>query len=40
MLDTLTADAPVEVLLKEALKLLAVERAPKPVLNGNGKHRA
>jgi Holliday junction DNA helicase RuvA len=40
VLDTLTGDAPVEVLLKEALKLLAVERGPKPVLNGNGRSRA
>jgi len=40
VLDTLTADAPVEVLLKEALKRLAVDRAPKPVLNGNGKRGA
>jgi Holliday junction DNA helicase RuvA len=47
VLDTLPDDGPVEVLLKEALKLLAaVERAPigapskRPVLNGNGKRRA
>ena len=46
VLDTLPDDGPVEVLLKEALKLLAVDRAtpsagPKrPVLNGNGKRRA
>jgi len=40
VLDNLTGEAPVEVLLKEALKRLAVERAPKPVLNGNGRSRA
>jgi len=40
VLDTLTVEGPVEVLLKQALKLLAVERAPKPVLNGNGRGRA
>jgi Holliday junction DNA helicase RuvA len=43
VLDTLTADAPVEVLLKEALRLLAVDRAaprPVPVTNGNGTRRA
>jgi Holliday junction DNA helicase RuvA len=47
VLDTLPDEGPVEVLLKEALKLLAaVERAPvgapskRPVLNGNGKRRA
>ena len=45
VLDTLPDDGPVEVLLKEALKLLAVERTPaaevkRPVLNGNGKRRA
>jgi Holliday junction DNA helicase RuvA len=44
VLDSLPADGPVEVLLKEALKLLAVDRAPaatkRPVLNGNGKSRA
>jgi holliday junction DNA helicase RuvA len=47
VLDTLPDDGPVEVLLKEALKLLATtERAPlgapskRPVLNGNGKRRA
>jgi Holliday junction DNA helicase RuvA len=34
------ADGPVEAMLKEALKLLAIDRAPKPVLNGNGKRRA
>jgi len=31
---------PVEVMLKEALKLLAIDRVPRPVLNGNGKSRA
>ncbi|HYH49923.1 MAG TPA: Holliday junction branch migration protein RuvA [Acidimicrobiia bacterium] len=46
VLDALPDDGPVEVLLKEALKLLAVDRAPagapakRPVLNGNGKRRA
>ena len=35
VLDTLAAEGPVEVLLKEALKLLAVERAPRPVVNGH-----
>lgn len=45
VLDSLPDDGPVEVLLKDALKLLAVERAPagaakRPVLNGNGKTRA
>jgi len=47
VLDTLPDDGPVEVLLKEALKLLSnVERAPlgapskRPVMNGNGKRRA
>ena len=41
VLDTLPIDGAVEVLLKEALKLLAVDRAaPRPVLNGNGKRRA
>jgi Holliday junction DNA helicase RuvA len=46
VLDTLSDDGPVEVLLKEALKLLAVDRSPagapakRPVLNGNGKRRA
>jgi len=41
VLDTLPADGPVELLLKEALKLLAVDRAAsRPVLNVNGKSRA
>jgi len=45
VLDSLPDDGPVEVLLKDALKLLAVDRAPstagkRPVLNGNGKRRA
>jgi len=40
VLGALPADGPVEVLLKEALKRLAIERSPKPVLNGNGKRRA
>ena len=35
VLDTLAAEGPVEVLLKEALKLLAVDRAPRPVVNGH-----
>ena len=36
VLDTLPLDGPVEILLKEALKLLAVERAPAPpVVNGH-----
>jgi holliday junction DNA helicase RuvA len=35
VLDTLPVDGAVEVLLKEALKLLAVERAPRPVVNGH-----
>jgi holliday junction DNA helicase RuvA len=34
VLDTLPLDGPVEILLKEALRLLAVERAPRPVVNG------
>ena len=38
VLDTLPDDGPVEVLLKEALKLLA--SGERPVLNGNGKRRA
>jgi Holliday junction DNA helicase RuvA len=44
VLDSLPDDGPVEVLLKDALKLLAVDRAPapakRPVLNGSGKRRA
>jgi Holliday junction DNA helicase RuvA len=40
VLGALPADGPVEVLLKEALKLLAIDRAPRPVLNGNGTGRA
>ena len=45
VLDALPDDGPVEVLLKEALKLLAVERTPaaeakRPALNGNGRRRA
>ena len=35
VLDTLPLDGPVEILLKEALKLLAVDRAPRPVVNGH-----
>ena len=40
VLDTLPVDGPVEVLLKEALKLLAVERSPRPAMTVNGKSRA
>jgi hypothetical protein len=42
VLGALPADGPVEVLLKEALKLLAIDRAPRPVGvgNGNGRRRA
>ncbi|HZQ78207.1 MAG TPA: Holliday junction branch migration protein RuvA [Acidimicrobiia bacterium] len=40
VLRDLPSDGPVEVLLKEALKRLAIDRAPKPVLNGNGRRRA
>ncbi len=40
VLDTLPLDGPVEILLKEALKLLATERAPRPALSVNGKSRA
>jgi Holliday junction DNA helicase RuvA len=40
VLAALPADGPVEVLLKEALKLLAIDRVPRPVLNGNGSARA
>jgi holliday junction DNA helicase RuvA len=44
VLDSLPDDGPVEVLLKDALKLRAVDRAPapakRPVLNGSGKRRA
>jgi Holliday junction DNA helicase RuvA len=40
VLGVLPADGPVEVLLKEALKLLAIDRTPRPVLNGNGHGRA
>ena len=40
VLGALPADGAVEVLLKEALKLLAVERVPRPALNGNGAGRA
>jgi Holliday junction DNA helicase RuvA len=35
VLDTLPVDGAVEVLLKDALKLLAVERVPRPVVNGH-----
>jgi Holliday junction DNA helicase RuvA len=40
VLDSLPDEGPVEVLLKEALKLLAVDRAPRPALNGHGNARA
>ncbi|HEV7866029.1 MAG TPA: Holliday junction branch migration protein RuvA [Acidimicrobiia bacterium] len=40
VLGALVSDGPVEVLLKEALKLLAIDRAPRPALNGNGRGRA
>jgi Holliday junction DNA helicase RuvA len=40
VLGALPGDGPVEVLLKEALKLLAIDRSPRPVLNGNGNARA
>jgi Holliday junction DNA helicase RuvA len=40
VLDALPVDGPVEILLKEALKLLATERAPRPALTVNGKSRA
>ena len=40
VLGALPGDGPVEVLLKEALKLLAIDRAPRPALNGNGPRRA
>ena len=40
VLGALPSDGPVEVQLKEALKLLAIDRAPKPALNGNGRRRA
>jgi holliday junction DNA helicase RuvA len=35
VLDTLPLDGPVEILLKDALKLLASDRAPRPVVNGH-----
>jgi len=40
VLGALPVDGPVEVLLKEALKLLAIDRAPRAALNGNGAARA
>ena len=40
VLGALPSDGPVEVQLKDALKLLAIDRAPKSVLNGNGQRRA
>ena len=40
VLDTLPLDGPVEILLKDALKLLATERAPRAALSVNGKSRA
>ena len=33
-------DARIAAMLKEALKLLAIDRAPKPLLNVNGRRRA
>ena len=35
VLGALPGDGPVEALLREALKLLASDRAPRPALNGN-----
>jgi hypothetical protein len=40
VLGALPGDGPVEVLLKEALKLLALDRAPRAALNGTGNGRA
>jgi Holliday junction DNA helicase RuvA len=40
VLDVLAADGPVEELLKEALKLLALDRVASRALNGNGQRRA
>jgi Holliday junction DNA helicase RuvA len=40
VLGALPGDGPVEVLLKEALKLLALDRAPRAALNGSGNGRA
>jgi Holliday junction DNA helicase RuvA len=40
VLDALPVDGPVEVLLREALKLLAVERTARPALHVNGKSHA
>ena len=40
VLDTLPVDGPVEVLLKEALKLLAVGRTARPAMTVNGKSHA
>jgi Holliday junction DNA helicase RuvA len=40
VLGRLPADGRVEVLLKDALKLLAIGRSPQPALNGNGHGRA
>ena len=40
VLGALPGDGPVEVLLKEALKLLALDRAPRAALTGNGNGRA
>ena len=40
VLDALPSDGPVEVLLKEALKLLAVERTARPAMTVNGKSHA
>ena len=35
VLGALSGDGPVEVMLKEALKLLAFDRAPRPAVNGS-----
>jgi len=40
VIGTLPADGPVEAVLREALKLLAIDRAaPRPAVNGNGRRR-
>jgi Holliday junction DNA helicase RuvA len=40
VLGALPVDGPVEVMLKEALKLLAIDRSPRPALNGHGSASA
>jgi Holliday junction DNA helicase RuvA len=40
VLGALPVDGPVEVMLKEALKLLAIDRVPRPALNGHGSAHA